>query len=105
MGFKPSAETLTGTLWVGLRGQDTPLCHVTGQGVKCFGKNDGIPLDMVGSVLPDGSGGFWLGGSTALVHWRPGGVSETYPAKGRSRSLARTPDGRLWGGSSGTDPA
>ena len=49
-------------------------------------------------MLPDGSGGLWLGGSTALVRWNRGGVSETYPVKASVSSLARTPDGTLWVG-------
>jgi len=73
--------------------------------VKCFGKADGIPISPIASLLPDGKGGFWLGGQTALVHWR-GGVSETHPIEalnsnlGQSgiSSLAYGPDGSLWVG-------
>ena len=57
------------------------------------------------SLLPDGKGGFWLGGQTGLVHWHDG-VSETYPIKALNSnagqqgvvSLARGPDGTLWVG-------
>ena len=52
-------------MWVGLREQDAPLCNVSDHGVKCFGKNDGIPLSDINAVMPDGGGGVWLGGSTA----------------------------------------
>ncbi len=85
-------------MWVGLRGQDAPLCNASDNGVKCIGKNDGLPLREINAVLPDGSGGLWLGGSTALVHWNRGGVTETYPVKASITSLARTPDGTLWVG-------
>jgi signal transduction histidine kinase/ligand-binding sensor domain-containing protein len=85
-------------VWVGLRAQAAPLCNVSDQGVKCFGKNEGIPLDAVNAILPDGSAGWWLGGSTALVHWRHGGLSETYPVKAAISSLARAADGTFWVG-------
>ena len=98
MGFKASAKVLRALLWVGLREQDAPLCNVSDHGVKCFGKNDGIQLSEINAVMPDGGGGLWLGGSTALVHWRRGGVSETYPVKAPVSSLGRTPDGTLWVG-------
>ena len=50
--------------------------------VKCFGKSDGIPIPTGGhAILADGKGGLWLGGQTALVHWR-GGVSQVYPIEG-----------------------
>ena len=55
-----------------------PLCHVTDGAMKCFGKSDGMPISESDALLPDGSGGFWLGGQTALVHWHAG-VSEIYP--------------------------
>ena len=97
-GFQSISGGPEGTVWVGLRAQEAPLCNVGDHGVKCFGKNDGIPLDAVNAVMPDGSGGLWLGGSTALVHWRGGGVSETYPVKAAISSLAGTPDGTIWVG-------
>ena len=97
-GFQSISEDPDGSLWVGLRDPDAPLCNVTDQGVNCFGKNDGIPIPAVNAVLADGSGGLWLGGSTALVHWHHGGVSETYPVKALVTSLAPAPDGTLWVG-------
>lgn len=97
-GFQSISADSDGTLWVGLRGQDAPLCAVSDRGVKCFGKNDGIQLSDINAVMPDGGGGLWLGGSTALVHWRRGGVSETYPVKAPVSSLGRTPDGTFWVG-------
>jgi signal transduction histidine kinase len=96
--FQSVSEDPEGNVWVGLRGQDAPLCNASDHGVKCFGKNDGLPLSEINAVLPDGSGGLWLGGSTALVRWNRSGVSETYPVKAFISSLARTPDGTLWVG-------
>ena len=56
-------------MWVGLRGQDAPLCSAGDRGVKCFGKNDGIELSDINAVMPDGGGGLWLGidGSRSLA--------------------------------------
>src|SRR5208337_1916999 len=84
---------------------DLPLCHVTDRAVKCFGTADGIPISPLNSLLADGTGGFWLGGQTALVHWN-NGVSETYPIEALKSNvgqpgiagLARGPDGSLWVG-------
>jgi signal transduction histidine kinase/ligand-binding sensor domain-containing protein len=103
-GFQSISEGPEGTVWVGLRGQDAPLCNASDHGVKCIGEHDGLPLSAINAVLPDGSGGLWLGGPTALVHWNRGGVSETYPVKAPITSLARTPDGTLWVGLSEEGP-
>ena len=62
-------------------------------------------LHPIDAILADGSGGFWLGGQAALVHWHAG-LSEMYPIKGLKAdmgapgvmSLARGPDGSVWVG-------
>lgn len=102
-----------GSLWVvrGSNGTTEPLCHVTDSAVKCFGKSDGVPSAPIDAIMPDGKGGFWLGGQAALVHW-DGRVSETYPIQGLQAdtgtpgivSLARGPDGSLWVGIFGEGP-
>src|SRR5262249_49822213 len=86
-------------------GSPRPLCHATDQEVRCFGKADGLPIQIVDSILPDGAGGFWIGSDTAFVHWKAG-VSEVYePRAFRFNSgqvgilgLVRSPDGSLWVG-------
>ncbi len=108
-GVLPRAGTSVdpdGSLWI-VRGRnavaDAPLCHVTTRAVTCFGKADGIPISPADVLLPDGSGGFWIGGQTALVRWRPG-VSQLYPidrlktnaGNNGIEGLARGPDGTLW---------
>jgi len=103
-----------GSLWVtraSNRIPDAPLCHITDRAAKCFGRSDGIPISPADAVLADGEGGFWLGGQTALVHWRAG-VSQIYPIEGlRSNagdagitSLARSADGSLWVGIAAAGP-
>jgi signal transduction histidine kinase/ligand-binding sensor domain-containing protein len=102
--FQSISQDSDGSVWIAtLRGSDLPFCHVTERSVRCFGKNDGIPISSVESVLADGRGGFWLGGEAALVHWH-GGVSETYrigapkSSGGEIMGLALAPDGSLWVG-------
>lgn len=102
-GFQSLSEGVDGSLWVGRRGPDSPLCNVTDQGIKCFGKDEGIPLTGINAVLPDGQGGLWLGGENALVHWHEGG-SQNYPVKGLVTSLALASDRTLWVGNSEEGP-
>jgi ligand-binding sensor domain-containing protein len=101
------SEDADGSIWVvrAENGISEPLCHLTERAVTCFGKADGIPISPFDALLPDGNGGFWLGGQTALVHWHSG-VSEMYPIEGLKSnagqpgiiSLARGPDGSVWVG-------
>jgi len=94
------SEDPDGSLWV-VRGSpgslDSPLCHVTHEALKCFGKDEGIPIAPINSLLADGKDGFWLGGPTALVHWH-GGVAETYRTGGQVVSLVPDVGGSLWVG-------
>jgi len=110
-GLMPNAGNLSedadGSLWVvrGENGISEPVCHVTEGAVKCFGKAAGIPIAPIDAIAADGSGGFWLGGQAALVHWHAGG-SEMYPIAGLRAnagapgimSVARGPDGSVWVG-------
>lgn len=102
------SEDADGSIWI-VRSSGTvlnkPLCHLTPSAVRCFGKSDGIPISPLNSLLADGSGGFWLGGQTSLVHWHDGS-SQVYRIEGLKSnagqlgivSLARDPDGSLWVG-------
>ena len=96
-------EEEDGSLWVTARygaGSRGPLCHATDREVSCFGKADGLPIQGADSILPDGTGGFWMGSDTSLVHWKAG-KSEIYePHALRSNSgqygvsgLVRNADG------------
>ncbi|MBV8051123.1 MAG: ATP-binding protein [Acidobacteriaceae bacterium] len=103
-----------GSLWVARasnRVADAPLCHVTDRTVKCFGKSDGMPISPADALLADGKGGFWVGGQTALVHWRAG-ISQVYPIQGLKSnagdvgidSLRFGADGSLWVGIAAAGP-
>jgi signal transduction histidine kinase/ligand-binding sensor domain-containing protein len=81
------------------------LCHATDHEVRCFGKSDGLKIRQASSILQDGTGGFWIGSDTSLVHWKAG-VSEVYepealrsnPGQVGIRGLVRNSDGSLWVG-------
>ena len=70
-----------------------------------------MPISPADAVLADGEGGFWVGGQTALVHWRAG-VSQIYPIEGLKSNagdiginkLARGTDGSLWVGIAAAGP-
>src|SRR5271166_1640580 len=116
-GIEPNplnvSEDTDGSIWVvrGDNGISEPVCHVTEDAMKCLGKSDGIPISPIDAILADGTGGFWLGGQAALVHWHAG-VSEMYPIKGLKAdmgapgvmSLARGPDGSVWVGTLSEGP-
>lgn len=106
--FQNASEAPDGSLWVvraAANISDSALCQVTERAVKCFGKAEGVSIGPIDSILADGKGGFWLGGQTALVHWRDG-ASVTYPiAALRTNvgqhgvvSVALGPDGTVWVG-------
>lgn len=101
--FQSVSEAPDGSLWVLNSDSDAPLCHLT-DSLKCYGKQDGVPISDIRAVLADGNGGFWLGGRDGgLVHWHTG-TSETYKVGSEVFSLARGPDGALWVGTSGEGP-
>jgi signal transduction histidine kinase/ligand-binding sensor domain-containing protein len=106
--FQNVSEDPDGSLWVvraAANVLDMPLCRVTERAFRCFGRADGVSISPIDSILADGQGGLWLGGQTALVHWRDG-KSRTYPIKALESgagqhgvfSLALGPDGTLWVG-------
>jgi signal transduction histidine kinase/ligand-binding sensor domain-containing protein len=103
-----------GSLWIvraSNRVADAPLCHVTDLAAKCFGKSEGVPISPADALLADGQGGFWVGGQTALVHWRAG-VSQVYPIQALKSNtgdvgingVVRDADGRLWVGIAAAGP-
>jgi ligand-binding sensor domain-containing protein/signal transduction histidine kinase len=101
-------EEEDGSLWVTTwyrPGSPGSLCHATDREVRCFGKADGNPIRTAFPIVSDGTGGFWIGSDTTLLHWKAG-ASEVYePPALRSNagqeglsSLIRNPDGSLWVG-------
>jgi len=106
--FQNVSEDPDGSLWVvraAANISDSALCHITKTAFKCLGKAEGVPISPIDSILADGKGGFWLGGQTALMHWRDG-ASQTYPIEALKSnmgqhgvaSLVLGPDGTVWVG-------
>jgi len=52
-----------------------PLCRIRDSDVRCFGRNDGIPLPTATELALDGSGHFWISGNEGLCKWKPGGAA------------------------------
>jgi signal transduction histidine kinase/ligand-binding sensor domain-containing protein len=60
--------------WGNLDGRG-PLCRIRDSDVRCFGRNDGIPLPTATGLALDSSGNFWISGNRGLCKWKPGGSS------------------------------
>jgi PAS domain S-box-containing protein len=106
-------EDSDGSVWaLSLGSTDRILCHATDATIRCFGKAEGITFHNPNPIIPDGKGGFWIGGDTSLLHWKMGAVPEIYsPHQLRSNvgqvgihSLVMDSDGSLWVGMEGTGP-
>ena len=101
-------EDPDGSVWVILlnrRGASGSLCHVNDLTAHCLGEADGIAFNRADAILPDGEGGFWIGTSTALVHWKAGRSTTFECTELRSKagqsginSLIPNADGTLWVG-------
>jgi PAS domain S-box-containing protein len=106
-------EDSDGSMWaLSLASTDRILCHATDSRISCFGKAEGITFHNPLPIIPDGKGGFWIGGDTSLLHWKVGAAPEIYsPQQLRSNvgrdpihSLVRNSDGSLWVGMESTGP-
>jgi PAS domain S-box-containing protein len=68
-----------GSVWtLSNQNPDRVLCQATDTKLRCFGKAEGITIHVPSSFIPDGKGGFWIGGDTSLLHWKMGAVPEIY---------------------------
>jgi signal transduction histidine kinase len=56
-----------------------PLCHISDDGVKCFGPRDGISIPYAGPLTRDTSGDLWLGGSAGVARGKPGSFETFAP--------------------------
>src|SRR5277367_5766088 len=102
-------EDPDGSVWI-VREQvpdDTgPLCRISGNDSRCYGKADGIPLLTAMFVERDNLGNLWIGGFEGLCRWKPGGASATYFEETSQQSkgpvgvdaLAVGKDGEIWAG-------
>jgi PAS domain S-box-containing protein len=73
------AKDTDGSVWaLTYPNSDRVLCQATDAKIRCFGKAEGITTNVPSSFLPDGKGGFWIGGDTSLLHWKMGAAPEIY---------------------------
>jgi signal transduction histidine kinase/ligand-binding sensor domain-containing protein len=68
-------EDHDGDIWiVRSRIEDTrgPLCRIRDTDLRCFGRDDGIPILRATGLALDSSGYFWISGDQGLCKWKPG---------------------------------
>jgi PAS domain S-box-containing protein len=112
-GIGEIIEDDSGTIWAtryGLYAREAPLCSISEETLRCFGKKDGISVTYGLGLTHDSEGNIWFG-STVLVRWRPGTTPTTY--FGEIRELAKGdgviqvalgPSGTAWASLDGTGP-
>jgi PAS domain S-box-containing protein len=102
-GISDMYKDSDGSVWViSIRDPDRVLCQAMDVSIRCYGKADGIAIQNAATLVSDGKGGFWIGGATALVHWKMGSSDIYNPPSLRSNEgqagilgLVRNPDGSL----------
>ena len=112
-GIVAIIEDDSGTIWAtryGLYAREAPLCSISEETLRCFGKKDGIPVSYGLGLTHDSEGNIWFG-SSVLVRWRPGTPATTYfgeiaeLAKGDGViDVALGPSGTAWASLDGTGP-
>ncbi len=68
------AEAPSGDIWFARVGRDSatgPLCKLTGAALRCFGKEDGIPMPHATALALAKDGSVWVASVTTLEHWTP----------------------------------
>ena len=79
-GIGAIIEDNSGTIWAtryGAYAREAPLCSISQETLRCFGKKDGIPVTYGLGLTHDREGNIWFG-SKVLVRWRPGTPATTY---------------------------
>jgi PAS domain S-box-containing protein len=80
-----------GSVWaLSFGNPDRVLCHATDKEIRCFGRQEGITIHNAFSLIPDGKGGFWIGGDTSLLHWKMGAASEIYSPQHLQSNIGQT---------------
>lgn len=87
-----------------------PLCRVRGEELRCFGKEDGVPVTYGLGLTKDGEGHIWFG-SSALCRWKEGASASLFfeeelkPTAGEGViDVAAGPSGQLWAALDATGP-
>lgn len=104
-GISTIIEDHAGTIWVTryrIPQGEGPLCQVAGDGLRCYGKADGIPVRYGLGLREDSLGNLWFG-SSVLCRWRPGSSSTYFDDVLKQRrvgdgvtDVAAGPSGSLW---------
>jgi len=112
-GISAIMEDDSGTIWVtryGLNAREAPLCSISLETLRCFGKKEGIPVAYGLDMTHDSEGNIWFG-SSVLVRWRPGTPATTYfaeiaalPKGDGVLEVALGPSGTAWATIDGTGP-
>src|SRR5580658_1776194 len=78
-GIQAIHKDSDGSVWtLSYSKPDRILCQATDTKIRCFGGAEGITITVPSSFIPDGKGGFWIGGDTSLLHWKMGAAPEMY---------------------------
>ncbi len=101
-------EDREGEIWVNQSEPNDfthPLCQVSGSGLRCYGREDGLDVSGSGDLAQDASGDLWFGTDTSLGRWRPGAPEVYRPPALRGNdnmagvaALLAAKDGTLWVG-------
>jgi PAS domain S-box-containing protein len=101
-------EDRDGTVWIAranLPDTNGPLCKVTGTGLRCYGRDDGVSLTYAETLANDSRGNIWLAGGPEVSRWQTTSA-DTYVSPEPSPTeifngvfaLADKGDGSLWVG-------
>jgi signal transduction histidine kinase/ligand-binding sensor domain-containing protein len=103
-GINEMLEDHTGAVWFTryrISDGKGPLCRVTGEGIRCYGENDGIPVKYGLGLAEDTAGNIWLG-SNMLCRWAPGSSSFYFEEEMKHTGgngvaeVAAGPSGSIW---------
>jgi PAS domain S-box-containing protein len=112
-GINAIIEDDSETIWAtryGPYAHEAPLCSISEEKLRCFGKKDGIPVTYGIGLTHDNEGNIWFG-SSVLVRWRPGTAPTTYfgeiaelPKGNGVNDVALGPSGTAWASFDQTGP-
>jgi signal transduction histidine kinase/ligand-binding sensor domain-containing protein len=113
-GITAILQDHAGTIWVTryrVPAGEGPLCRVAGNELKCYGKNEGVPVRYGLGLAEDSLGNLWFG-SSALCRWRVGSDASTYFGDVIERlqagngviDVAAGPSGSVWATLDGVGP-
>lgn len=111
-GIGAIIEDETGAVWFTryrITDGTGPLCRAQDQEVRCFGKEDGVPVNYGQGLTKDAAGNLWIS-SSELCRWTPQS-SETFlkeelelVAGDGVNAVAAGPSGEVWAALDATGP-